>query len=170
VFDGIDADHRAGGFPSGMVGRMQTPPLAPHVARLGPADVDSAWPLARMAFGGLTLSAWRRRARRWTQKPDGGCGVLLARDPRGRLIGLAPFQVRHPLGAPRTLSVEAMVTLSLIDNQPAADALVGELARLASSLGCPRLELTASNDSGAARAAMAARPAQGETTLLHCRV
>jgi hypothetical protein len=149
---------------------MKTSPYLIDVSRLGPADVDRSWPLARMAFGDLTLAAWRRRARRWTSRPDGGCGVLLARDPRGRLIGLAPFQVRHPLGAPRTLWVEAMVTLSLIDEGPAADALVGALARLAESLGCPRLELGAQGDGHVARAAMAERPAQGETILLHCRV
>lgn len=140
------------------------------VTRLGPADVDKAWPLARLAFEGLTLRAWRTRARRWITRPNGPSGVLVARDGGGCIVGLAPFHVQHPLGGRRTLWVEAVVAFGLLGNQDAASALVRELTQVGAALGCDRLEVAASPDDEAVRAAFAQHAPQREAALLRCPV
>jgi hypothetical protein len=111
------------------------------VSRLSPDEIDEAFALARLAFPGLTPGRWRTTARRWTAQPAGAAGALLARDGAGRLIGLAPFQVRTNLQGGRILWVERVASFALLDGRPVVAALAEGLRAMARTLDCRGLNV-----------------------------
>ncbi|HRD45020.1 MAG TPA: hypothetical protein PLF78_00905 [Caulobacter sp.] len=66
---------------------------------------------------------------------------MLARDGAGRIVGFAPYEIRTDLCPGRTLWVERVVAVSLIDSTPAVRALVSALSDLARRLGCWRMKV-----------------------------
>lgn len=140
------------------------------VSRLTADEVDEAFGLARLAFPGLTLSRWRTTARRWTARPDGQAGALLARDGAGRLIGLAPFAVRKNLRAGRTLWVERVASFALLDGRPVVEALANGLQELARTLNCRGLEVAIETGDQALREALSTQVHSIESTLFHAAV
>jgi len=106
------------------------------VKRLSPSEIDETFWLARLAFPDLTPARWKATARRWTAHPTGAAGALLARDAAGRLIGLAPFNVRTNLQGGRSLWVEKVASFALLDGRPVVQALAASLREVARSLDC----------------------------------
>ena len=103
------------------------------VTRLSPSEIDETFWLARLTFPDLTPARWRASARRWTAHPTGAAGALLARDAAGRLVGLAPFNVRTNLQGGRSLWVEKVASFALLDGRPVVQALAAERAAVATA-------------------------------------
>jgi hypothetical protein len=119
------------------------------VRHLHGADVLSAFPLARLAAGHLTLAEWLRFAEamgaeppgaRRTRRPAGTRterGLLALEDARGYLQAFCSFAVRPDLAAGRRLDIDNIVTLDLIDSEGPTGELIGSIEKLARELDCP---------------------------------
>jgi len=118
-------------------------------------DADSALGLAKLALPDLTPSRWRQLVKRWTNPGGPGSGALLARDAAGRIAGFAPYEVRADLCPGRTLWVEKVVAVSLVDSGPVVRALADALSHRAQQLGCRRLKVETCPADGALRRALA---------------
>lgn len=140
------------------------------VTRLSTEEIDEAFGLARLAFPGLTPGRWRATARRWTARPAGARGALLARDGAGRLNGLAPFTVRNNLQAGRSLWVERVASFSLLDGKPVVEALAEGLRDIARSLGCRGMTVQIETGDRALLTALGGKPGCAKTTLVSATV
>ncbi len=119
------------------------------VRHLRGADVLSAFPLARLAAGHLTLAEWLRFAEAMGAEPPGARrtrraagarvehGLLALEDARGYLQAFCSFAVRPDLAAGRRLDIDNIVTLDLIDSESPAGELIGSIEKLARDLDCP---------------------------------
>jgi len=113
------------------------------------ADVLSAFPLARLAAGHLTLAEWLRFAEAMGAEPPGAKrnrrtasakaehGLLALEDARGYLQAFCSFAVHPDLAAGRRLDIDNIVTLDLIDSESPAGELIGSIEKLARELDCP---------------------------------
>jgi hypothetical protein len=119
------------------------------VRQLRGADVLSAFPLARLAAGHLTLAEWLRFAEAMGAEPPGAKrtrraaggkaehGLLALEDQRGYLQAFCSFAVHPDLAAGRRLDIDNIVTLDLIDSESPAGELIGSIEKLARELDCP---------------------------------
>lgn len=140
------------------------------VSRISPVDADSAFGLARLAFPDLTAGRWRRLVRRWTTPARAAAGALLAKDAAGRVVGFAPYEARADLCPGRTLWVERVVAVSLVDTAPVMRALARALADLAQQQGCRRLKVETGVADRVLRTALSRRAGAVRSTLLQATV
>jgi hypothetical protein len=140
------------------------------IARLTEADSAEAFGLARLAFGNLSPGRWRSLIRRWTKRPEGSEGALVARDQARRLVGLAPFQVRSNLGSGRVLWVERMIGFALLDAAPVNKALALGLMDIAETLKCEGMDVAIETRDMALRSALSTVRTPRESSLVHCQV
>lgn len=108
------------------------------IHRLSEDEMDEAWVLARLGDPGLTLKAWRARAKARNASPASG-GVLMARDEEARPCGLAVYTVSDQPDGRRSLQVESLIAFSALDPVGVASALIAEVVRLARVVGCETL-------------------------------
>ena len=120
------------------------------VRHLRGADVLSAYPLARLAAGHLTIADWlrfaeamgaeppgARRTRRAASGPVPSMACWRSKTQRGYLQAFCSFAVRPDLAAGRRLDIDNIVTLDLIDSEGPAGELIGSIEKLARELDCP---------------------------------
>lgn len=125
------------------------------VSPLTAQDAEAAFGLARLAYPDLGTARWRQLVRSWTASRRATRGALLARDGAGRIAGFAPFEVRTDLTPGRSLWVETVVAVSLVDSEPAVRALALALSERAQALGCRRLKIESGASDRALRRALA---------------
>jgi len=140
------------------------------IARLTEVDSSEAFGLARLAFGNVSPARWRILIKRWTRRPEGSDGALVARDQARRLVGLAPFQVRSNLRSGRVLWVERIIGFALLDAAPVNNALALGLVQIARTLNCEGMDVAIETRDEALRAALGAVQALRESSLVHCQV
>ncbi|MFZ5670744.1 MAG: hypothetical protein ACOY4K_14740 [Pseudomonadota bacterium] len=149
---------------------MDTPLNRISVSRLTAAEIDEVFWLARLVFTDLAPGQWRRRAKRWTAREQGAAGALIARDAAGRLVGLAPFEVRTDLQPGRSLWVEKIAAFSLVDARPVVRALADGLRDVARSLGCRGLKVEVETGDRALLAELGRVPDSARSTLARVTV
>jgi hypothetical protein len=140
------------------------------IARLTEADSPEAFGLARLVFGDVSPVRWRSLIKRWTRRPEGAEGALVARDQASRLVGLALFQVRSNLGSGRVLWVERMIGFALLDATPVNAALALGLVEIAQTLNCQGMDVAIETRDEALRQALGAVRTSRESSLVHCQV
>lgn len=140
------------------------------VSTFSPADADAAFGLARLAFPDLTTARWRRLVRRWTVSERPTAGAIIARDGAGRVVGFAPYAVRDDLCRTRTLWVDRVVAVSLIDSAPILRVMAKALSDKARSLGCVRLKVETAPSDRALRQALSRGPGTVRSTVLQATV
>lgn len=140
------------------------------VSTFSPGDADAAFGLARLAFPDLTAAQWRRLVRRWTASDRPAAGAIVARDGAGRIVGFAPYGVRDDLLRERTLWVDRVVAVSLIDSAPALRAMAKALSDKARALGCARLKVETAPSDRALRQALSRGTGTVRSTVLQATV
>ena len=140
------------------------------VSTFTPADADAAFGLARLAFPDLTASQWRKLVRRWTMSERPTAGAIVARDSAGRVVGFAPYGVRDDLCRGRTLWVDRVVAVSLIDSAPAVRVMAKALSDKARTLGCVRLKVETAPSDRALRQALSRGAGAVRSTVLQATV
>lgn len=140
------------------------------ISTMSAADADSAFGLARLAFPDLTPTRWRQLVKRWTGAGRAAAGALLARDGAGRIVGFAPYEVRTDLCPGRTLWVERVVAVSLIDAGPALRALAAGLSDMARRVGCQRLKVETAPADRALRQVLSRSAGTIRSTVLQATV
>jgi hypothetical protein len=104
-----------------------------EVANLDHDDLVLAWPLVRTAEPALDLRAWRKRGEVLI---DGGGGIIAAQSASGIIFGLATYEVVERRSFGSVLKVATLVTFDLTRHGHARRALLGQLHRIRSALGC----------------------------------
>ena len=109
------------------------------VALLVPESVDRAFALLQHALPDVTLHDWRdfvREQHAATGDRPAHRGILVARDRRGVILGLAIFQHLRDLRHHQVLQVDLCVVLDLLHRQNVAERLIAELEARAEHLAC----------------------------------
>jgi hypothetical protein len=114
------------------------------ILELDAADVQRAWPLARMAAPSLWLGGWEQSARDLIERHG---KVLAVAAPDGCFHGIATAEVMEKPRGARVLYVETLVTLELSRRAPVRSFLCDSLERLAAKLGCNGVAVAAPSDS-----------------------
>lgn len=107
------------------------------VRTLNVKQIGQAFPLVRAIVPELTLENWLSYAQAITN-PDGSerGGVVAAQDEHGYIFGLFCYKLQHDICHGRTLMVENMVALDMVDRHGAMEALMGALERIARQKRC----------------------------------
>jgi hypothetical protein len=140
------------------------------VSTFSPADADAAFGLARLGFPDLTHARWRRLVRRWTASERPTAGAIVARDGAGRVVGFAPYGIRDDLSRGRTLWVDGVVAVSLIDSAPALRAMATALSDKARDLGCTRLKVETARADRVLRQALSRGTGAVRSTVLQATI
>lgn len=133
---------------------------------LTPQRFDQAYPLARAIAPALTLPAWRRYLR--DLRHDPGSGLLAVENPRGVLLGLAVYRLRHDLAEGLCLDSDPVVIFDLVGGGAVAAILAEALERRAAELGAQSLHthLVSANTATTLERAFAAQGHWPEATRL----
>lgn len=107
------------------------------VRTLTAKQIAQAFPLVRAIVPDLTLENWLDYAKA-IAKADGmeRGGVVAAQDERGYIFGLFCYKIQYDICHGRTLAIENMVALDMVDRSGAMEALMGALDRIARQKGC----------------------------------
>jgi len=85
---------------------------------LTPDKVAQAFVLVELVASGISRKAWSKFAeRRISQTSSLSTGILTVEDPKGIIVGLASYIVDKELNEGRTLTVDQLVTVPIIDQQ-----------------------------------------------------
>jgi hypothetical protein len=96
-------------------------------------EISEVWPLARTTSHNCSPLGWERQARRIASHGGGVVGVT-AED--GLFHGIATYEPVQRLRDGRVLQVATIASFELTRNAPVRRALLDELQRVASRLGC----------------------------------
>ncbi|TAD88463.1 MAG: hypothetical protein EAZ99_13770 [Alphaproteobacteria bacterium] len=132
-------------------------------ALLEAGQIAQVFPLVRARLPGIDLPRWRRHASTRVRKVEAEGrparpspirqGIVVAWSERGYACGLAEFRIHNDLGHGRTLAVDQVMAIDLLDPAVVVHALVRDLRVIAAENGCAALHLrAAANDENAARA------------------
>jgi len=105
---------------------------------LAPDQIRAAYPLIREALPGLDLEGWLKFARQTAAaRRAGRAGIIAARRPaRPYPCGLFCYRVDQDLEKGRVLIAEHFVAVDLLEPAAVLAALVDELDKLGTRLGC----------------------------------
>lgn len=109
------------------------------VSPLEPREIRRAFPLVQIAFDGVDLARWSGWARRFMGRvptPDARRGIIMARGHLGTFIGLFIYRTTDDLQHGRTLLIDHLFALDLVDGQHVVALFLDEIDRLADALDC----------------------------------
>lgn len=109
-------------------------PEAFSARRLGPRQIDQAYPILQSAMPALELDDWRAYASALLDQPEDRGGIV-AIQSKGYINGLFSYGVRPQLACHKVLIVETIVVLDLVNNEGVAEALLHAVDDLAGRLG-----------------------------------
>lgn len=112
-----------------------------EIHHLAPGEVDRAYVLARLGYPNLSVESWRKVAKAARAPSDRAGGILFAQDSADRALGLLMYAIAPTMAGRPCLTLERLIAFDLIDPRPVADALVGEVLRLAQARDCESLSL-----------------------------
>lgn len=111
------------------------------VRELRTEEITKVWPLARTAARNNSLLGWTCQVREIASHGGGVVGVA-AED--GLFHGIATFEPVEKLRAGRVLRVDTLASFELSSHAPVRRALLTELRRVASRLGCEAVTIGSS--------------------------
>ena len=123
------------------------------VEALRPEQLGQAYTLVQTAMPDLSFERWSGFAEALLREGGGDpraraeapaprrCGILLAHDSQGLLLGLVVYRHEHDLRHGRVLVGEHFIALGLFDPRPVALRLMQGLEQVAQELGCLALHL-----------------------------
>ena len=111
-----------------------------RVTSLSTSELGEALVLAGLGSSSLDADRWRRESERLMDDPSLG-GVLIARNSAGSVCGLLRYRIISSEDARPSLQIERLVAFDLMNPQAVADALIGEVMRLARLRDCESLRL-----------------------------
>ena len=112
------------------------------VRELTAEEVTNVWPLAQTGPCNHSLLGWKYQVREAIRRGGGVVGAI-AED--GIVHGVATYEPVTSIRAGKILRVHTLASFELSRRAPVRQALLGELDRLADSLGCPAVTLGALN-------------------------
>ena len=120
-----------------------------HVRPLAESEFARAYPLIRAVAPELSLNAWLGFARVFTVSettPEGG--IISAQDDGAYIYGLCCYMVLPHLCNRRSLIVEPIVALHVVDPLGPIEALLEALEPIARRLGCESIQLVLPRSEG----------------------
>lgn len=109
-------------------------------------QVDQAFVLARLGYANLDIAAWRDMAAATIGRNSATGSILFAQDEGSRARGLLIYSIAPTVAGKPSLRVERLVAFGVMDPQPVADALLGEVMRVARLKDCESFSLMAPLD------------------------
>jgi hypothetical protein len=109
-------------------------PEAFSARRLGPKQVDQAYPILQSVMPELELADWRAYAGAIIDRPEDEGGIV-AIYGQGYIHGLFSYGVRPQLACHKVLIVETIIVLDLVNTAGVATALLKAVDDLAGRLG-----------------------------------
>lgn len=103
--------------------------------RLGPKQVDQAFPIVQSLMPRLSIDDWRDFATRLGQEPSDRAGIMTVQS-QGYIHGLFSYTVAPHLVHRQVLSVDNIVVVDLFTPGAVAEALLRALDQLAAELNC----------------------------------
>lgn len=113
-----------------------------HVRPLAESEFARAYPLIRAIATGLSLNAWLGFARLFAvSEASLEGGIISAQDDNAYIYGLCCYMVLPNLCHRRSLIVEPIVALHVVDPLGPIEALLEALEPIAHRLGCESIQL-----------------------------
>ncbi len=103
--------------------------------RLGPKQIDQAFPIVQSLMPRLGIDDWRSFAATLCRQPAGQAGIMTVQS-QGYIHGLFSYAVERHLVHHRVLRVDNIVVLDLFTPGTIAEALLQALDQLAVDLDC----------------------------------
>ena len=110
-------------------------------APLDQSEIRMAFPIISAVVPDMTLADWLRWARRAvTARSSGRNGLIAVRAAAGHLVGLCIYRVLPGWSQQRSLVVDYLIALDIVDTVPVVDALLDGLERIAERSGCRTIQ------------------------------